>query len=93
MCYFSVGKVIPPRQATLTLAVLAIVVSGTSYASSSPSATTQQSSTNNHTLFQAGTYNSLNADNYDGEFTLKELRGNSDFGLGASDALDGEIIY
>lgn len=72
MSYLSVGKVMGSRQAALTLAVLAIVVSGALYASSSRSATTQQSSTNNYTLFQAGAYNSLEAGNYSGEFIHTE---------------------
>lgn len=42
-------------------------------------------------LVQASTYSALQAGDYSGETTLKELRAHGDFGLGTFDALDGEM--
>jgi acetolactate decarboxylase len=44
-------------------------------------------------LFQASTYNALQAGEYHGETSLKELRAHGDFGLGTFDALDGEMVF
>lgn len=44
-------------------------------------------------LFQASTYSALQAGDYNGETSLKELRAHGDFGLGTFDALDGEMVF
>jgi acetolactate decarboxylase len=43
-------------------------------------------------LFQASTYSALQAGDYHGDVTLKDLRAHGDFGLGTFDALDGEMV-
>ncbi len=43
-------------------------------------------------LFQASTYSALQAGDYNGETTLKELGAHGDFGLGTFDVLDGEMV-
>ncbi|HYA32754.1 MAG TPA: acetolactate decarboxylase [Candidatus Bathyarchaeia archaeon] len=43
-------------------------------------------------LFQASTYGALQAGDYDGTTTLKDLRAHGDFGVGTFDALDGEMV-
>jgi len=76
------------------IAVVALIISATAaYAcTSAPVSQTLQLSSGHGVLFQASTYSALQAGDYNGETTLKELRAHGDFGLGTFDALDGEMV-
>lgn len=83
------------QRSTLSIiAVVALIISATAayaYTSGPPSQTPQLSS-GHGVLFQASTYSALQAGDYNGETSLKELRAHGDFGLGTFDALDGEMV-
>ena len=51
-----------------------------------------QDSPDRETLFQISTMNALLAGAFDGEKTIGELKKHGDFGIGATDKLDGEMI-
>ena len=81
------------RSTVSIMAVVALISSATAayaYPSGPPSQTPQLSS-GHGVLVQASTYSALQAGDYSGETTLKELRAHGDFGLGTFDALDGEM--
>jgi acetolactate decarboxylase len=44
------------------------------------------------TMFQVSTINALLEGVYDGDITLGELKRHGDFGVGAADELDGELV-
>jgi acetolactate decarboxylase len=43
-------------------------------------------------LYQASTIDALSRGNFDGEITVEKLKRHGDFGLGAMDQLDGELV-
>ncbi|MEN6293224.1 MAG: acetolactate decarboxylase [Methanobacterium sp.] len=48
--------------------------------------------TNDNSIFQVSTLNSLSAGNFDGNWTIGELRAHGDTGIGTFNGLDGEMI-
>lgn len=48
--------------------------------------------TNDNSIFQVSTLNSLSAGNFDGNWTIGELRTHGDTGIGTFNGLDGEMI-
>ncbi|MGB9371881.1 MAG: acetolactate decarboxylase [Halobacteriota archaeon] len=82
------------RSTVSIIAVVALVVSATAaYAYTvGPPSQRPQLSVGRGVLFQASTYSALQAGDYNGETSLKELRAHGDFGLGTFDALDGEMV-
>ena len=48
--------------------------------------------TNDNTIFQISTLNSLSAGNFDGNWTICEIKAHGDTGLGTINGLDGEMI-
>jgi len=76
------------------IAVIALVAGATTaYAFSSGfQSETSQVSSLQGVVFQASTYSALQAGDYNGTMTLKELGTHGDFGLGTFNALDGEMI-
>ncbi|HEX3014216.1 MAG TPA: acetolactate decarboxylase [Methanobacterium sp.] len=48
--------------------------------------------TNDNSIFQLSTLNSLSASNFDGNWTIGELRAHGDTGIGTFNGLDGEMI-
>ncbi|MBU1026288.1 MAG: acetolactate decarboxylase [Candidatus Margulisbacteria bacterium] len=50
------------------------------------------SSNNNETLFQLASYQAFSQGEFDGQTTINNLSQYGDFGFGAADSLDGEII-
>ncbi|MGZ4869965.1 MAG: acetolactate decarboxylase [Halobacteriota archaeon] len=83
------------RSTIAIITVVALTLSATAayaYTSDLPSQTPQLSSQRD-VLFQASTYSALQAGDYNGDVTLKDLRAHGDFGLGTFDALDGEMVF
>jgi len=82
------------RSTIAIITVVALILSATAaYANTArlpPQAA--QLSSQPHELFQASTYSALQAGDYNGDVTLKDLRAHGDFGLGTFNALDGEMI-
>lgn len=64
-----------------------ILILGTGVVYASPSTTT-----NDNTIFQISTLNSLSAGNFDGNWTIGEVKTHGDTGLGTINGLDGEMI-
>ena len=48
--------------------------------------------TNDNSIFQLSTLNSLSAGNFDGNWTIDDLRSHGDTGMGTFNGLDGEMI-
>ena len=83
------------RSTIAIITVVALTLSATSaytYTSGLPSQSPQLSSQRD-VLFQTSTYSALQAGDYNGDVTLKDLRAHGDFGLGTFGALDGEMIF
>jgi acetolactate decarboxylase len=82
------------RSTVAIITVIALVASTTTaYAFTSDiQSQTLQVSAQRGVLFQVSTYNALQAGDYNGETTLKDLRAHGDFGLGTFDALNGEMV-
>jgi acetolactate decarboxylase len=82
------------RSAIAILAVIVLTVSATTAYAFTGGFQSQplQVSPQRGALFQASVYSALEAGDYDGATTLKDLRAHGDFGLGTFDALDGEMI-
>jgi acetolactate decarboxylase len=71
----------------LFIGILMILVLGTGAVYANPSTTT-----NDDTIFQVSTLNSLSAGNFDGNWTIGELRKHGNTGIGTLNGLDGEMI-
>jgi acetolactate decarboxylase len=67
--------------------ILIVLVLGTAAVYANPSTTT-----NDDTIFQVSTLNSLSAGNFDGNWTIGELRSHGNTGIGTLNSLDGEMI-
>ena len=82
------------KSTVVIIAVIALIAGATTaYAfTSGLQSQTLQGSSQQGVLFQASTYSALQAGDYNGNVTLKDLRAHGDFGLGTFDALDGEMI-
>jgi acetolactate decarboxylase len=82
------------RSAIAIITVIALTVGAATAYAFTPSLQYQtlQVSSPRGMLFQASTYSSLQAGDYNGDMTLKDLRAHGDFGLGTFDALDGEMV-
>jgi acetolactate decarboxylase len=82
------------KSTVVIIAVIALIAGATTaYAfTSGLQSQTLQVSSQQGVLFQASTYSALQAGDYNGNVTLKDLRAHGDFGLGTFDALDGEMI-
>jgi acetolactate decarboxylase len=76
-----------PKKYYLFTGILMILVLGTGAVYASPSTTTD-----NNDIFQVSTLNSLSAGNFDGNWTISELRAHGDTGIGTFNGLDGEMI-
>lgn len=71
----------------LVAGILIVLILGTAVVYGSPS-----QATDDDTIFQISTLNSLSAGNFDGNWTTGELRAHGDTGLGTLNGLDGEMI-
>ncbi|MFZ1021335.1 MAG: acetolactate decarboxylase [Halobacteriota archaeon] len=82
------------KSSVVIIAVIALIAGATTaYAfTSGLQSQTLHGSSQQGVLFQASTYSALQAGDYNGNVTLKDLRAHGDFGLGTFDALDGEMI-
>ncbi len=80
------------RGTLFIIAVVALIMSATAAYALGPLSQSPQLSSGHGVLFQASTYSALQAGDYNGETTLKELRAHGDFGLGTFNALDGEMV-
>ncbi len=71
----------------LIISILFLAILGTTIFYANPSTTT-----NDDTIFQVSTLNSLSAGNFDGNWTIGELKAHGDTGIGTFNGLDGEMI-
>ncbi len=82
-------------QVTVTIVVVAILIGAVGvYAltSNHTNSLLEQGSTSN-LLFQASTIGALEAGDYNGDMSLKELKAHGNFGLGTFNDLDGEMVF
>jgi acetolactate decarboxylase len=82
-------------QVAVTVAVVVTLIGAVTvyaFTSSNTNKLPGQSTTSN-VLFQESTIGALQAGDYDGDMSLKELRAHGDFGLGTFNDLDGEMVF
>jgi len=83
------------RQVAVTVVVVMILIGVVAvYASTSSSANELLGrGTTSKLLFQESTISALQAGDYDGDMSLKELRAHGNFGVGTFNDLDGEMVF
>jgi acetolactate decarboxylase len=82
-------------QVSVTVVVVMILIGAAgvyAFTSSKTNELLGQKTTSN-LLFQESTIGALQAGDYDGDLSLKDLRAHGDFGLGTFNDLDGEMVF
>jgi acetolactate decarboxylase len=82
-------------QVVVTVVVVIIVIGAVAIYNLTTSKTGEllEQGTTSKLLFQESTIGALQAGDYDGDMSLKELRAHGNFGLGTFNGLDGEMVF